>query len=303
MNASRLPSHTALRQGAEQVAAKLPPLLVRAERVASTVVQGAHGRRRVGPGEAFWQFRRFQHGDPVQRIDWRRSARAQNIFIRENEWEAAQSVWLWRDGSPSMAYASDAVRDSKRQRADLLLVALAVLLIGGGERIGLYGLDAVPRSSRATLSRLVTALVGERQDENPLATPSLPSAGPLGRHAHLVLFSDFLSPLAEIESTLRAFAAQGVRGHLLQILDPAEEDLPFRGRTHFLGLEEADGEMTVGRVEGLREAYLRRMAARQAALSDLTRALGWTWTYHRTDRPAQAALLNLYSALSLQGPA
>ena len=302
MDTTRLTAQAALRQGAEQAAAKLPPLLVMAERVASTVVQGVHGRRRVGTGETFWQFRRFQFGDPAQRIDWRRSAKGQNVFVRENEWEAAQSVWLWRDGSASMNYASSADLSTKLGRADLLLTALAILLIRGGERIALYGVDRVPSGSRAALSRLVATLVGESDDQQRLETSSLPTAGPLSRHSHIVLFSDFLSPLQEIESTVRAFAAQGIRGHLLQVLDPAEEDLPFRGRTRFEGFEN-DGELTVGRVEGLRDAYLRRMSARQAALIDLTRGLGWTWTFHRTDRPAQAALLNLYSALSLPGPA
>lgn len=301
MSTVRNPLQGSLRQGAEQAAAALPPLLVAAEQVAATVVQGVHGRRRAGGGEAFWQFRRFEFGDAVQRIDWRRSARGENVFIRENELESAQSVWLWRDGSASMDYASDRNHASKRERADLLLVALAVLLIRGGERIGLYGADNLARSSRATLSRLVSTLIGNDNAPRGLETPSLPVAGPMGRHSHLVLFSDFLSPLTEIEATVRAFAAQGVRGHLLQVLDPAEEDLPFRGRTRFLGLEE-DGDMTVGRVENLREAYIQRMQARQGALTDLTRGLGWTWTYHRTDRPAQAALMNLYVALSLKGP-
>lgn len=301
MSASRIPTHSKLRHGAEQAAATLPPLLVAAEQVAATVVQGEHGRRRVGGGEAFWQFRRFEFGDPVQRIDWRRSARSENIFIRENELESAQSIWLWRDGSPSMDYASDRNHPSKRERADLLLLALAILLVNGGERIGLYGVDRMARSSRTTVSRLVTTLIGNEREPRNLETPSLPAAGPVGRHSHLVLFSDFLSPLGEIEKTIRAFAAQGIRGHMLQVLDPAEEDLPFHGRTKFLGLEN-DGDMTVGRVEGLREAYIRRMASRQAALADLSRGMGWTWTFHRTDRPAQAALLNLYQALSLKGP-
>lgn len=301
MSAARNPTQNNLRQGAEQAAATLPPLLVAAEQVAANVMQGVHGRRRAGGGESFWQFRRFEFGDAVQRIDWRRSARGENVFIRENELESAQSVWLWRDGSASMDYSSDRNHMSKRERADLLLVALAVLLVRGGERIGLYGADNVARSSRASLSRLITTLMGNDSAPRALETPSLPVAGPLGRHSHLVLFSDFLSPMAEIEATVRAFAAQGIRGHLLQVLDPAEEDLPFHGRTKFLGLED-DGEMTVGRVEGLREAYIKRMESRQAAFTDMTRSLGWTWTYHRTDRPAQAALLNLYVALSLQGP-
>ena len=298
MSESRHAHHETLRHGAERAASTLPALLVAAEQVAATVMQGVHGRRKIGDGESFWQFRQFEFGDPITRIDWRRSARGENMFIRENELESAQSVWLWRDGSQSMNYASNRDLATKRDRAELLLTALAILLVRGGERVGLYGLDTVTRSSRASITRLVMTLSGDSAaaaDE----TPSLPVAGPLRRHSHLVLFSDFLSPLTEVETTVRAFAAQGVRGHLLQVLDPAEEDLPFRGRTRFLGFEN-DGDMTVGRVESLRDAYIRRMTTRQGALTDLTRSVGWTWTYHRSDRSAQAALLNLYQALSLQ---
>ena len=96
----------ALRQRAEEAAAALPPLLVAAERVAATVAQGVHGRRRVGQGETFWQFRQYQPGDAASRIDWRESAKSQRLYVRETEWEAAQSVWLWRDGSASMDYTS-----------------------------------------------------------------------------------------------------------------------------------------------------------------------------------------------------
>ena len=103
----------------------MPPLLVAAERVAATVAQGVHGRRRVGQGETFWQFRQYQPGDAASRIDWRESAKSQRLYVRETEWEAAQSVWLWRDASPSMDYSSagiSAVRwPTKGERAELLL--------------------------------------------------------------------------------------------------------------------------------------------------------------------------------------
>src|SRR5260370_5757051 len=116
---------------AEELAARLPPLLVAAERVATTVAQGVHGRRRVGQGETFWQFRQYQPGDAAQRIDWRETAKSQRVYIRETEWEAAQSVWLWRDASASMDYASTPAVPTKRARADLVLGALAALLIRG----------------------------------------------------------------------------------------------------------------------------------------------------------------------------
>ncbi|MDA1099075.1 MAG: DUF58 domain-containing protein [Proteobacteria bacterium] len=285
---------------AEQLAATLPPLLVAAERVASTVVQGVHGRRRVGSGETFWQYRRYQGGDSAVAIDWRQSAKSQKIFVRENEWEAAQSVWLWRDGTASMDYKSGAAQEGKRDRAELLLLALASLLLRGGEHVGLYGQDSYATGGRATLTRLGARLQNERDGRTaqPAASSQtgLPEPGRLPRFAQLVLFGDFLAPLEQIATMVKRFADQGARGHLLQILDPAEEDLPFQGRTEFEGLE-GEGTLLIGRVESLRDDYLRRMAARRLGLIDICRRVGWGFAQHRTDRPPQTALLALYNAL------
>ncbi|MDP7547387.1 MAG: DUF58 domain-containing protein [Alphaproteobacteria bacterium] len=293
---------------AEQLAATLPPLLVAAERVASTVVQGVHGRRRVGSGETFWQFRRYQGGDSATAIDWRQSAKSQKVFVRENEWEAAQSVWLWRDGSASMDYSSGAGTgtgagaERKQDRADLLLLALASLLLRGGEHVGLYGRDNNATGGRATLTRLGARLQNEPDgaprsaQAAPAAQTGLPEPGRLPRFAQLVLFGDFLAPLEQIEIMVKGFADQGASGHLMQILDPAEEDLPFLGRTEFEGLE-GEGKVLIGRVESLRGDYLRRMADRRLGLRDICRRVGWGFAQHRTDRPPQTALLGLYNAL------
>ena len=129
----------ARRHLAEALAASLPPLQVAAEQVAATVMQGVHGRRRVGQGETFWQYRPYAIGDQPSRIDWRRSARGDRVYVRETEWEAAQSVWLWRDASPSMGYRSAAHLPTKRDHADLLTMALMAMLVRGGERIALLG--------------------------------------------------------------------------------------------------------------------------------------------------------------------
>src|SRR5206468_10379746 len=160
LQSRRAPAPAALRDRAEQAAAVLPPLLVAAERVAVTVSQGVHGRRRVGQGETFWQFRQYEPGDAATRIDWRESAKSQRLYVRETEWEAAQSVWLWRDASSSMDYSSagyiaDAGWPTKRNRAELILVALASLLVRGGERLTLLGSGVAPMSGRVALSRLV----------------------------------------------------------------------------------------------------------------------------------------------------
>jgi uncharacterized protein (DUF58 family) len=289
-----------LRHRAEQAAASLPPLLVAAERVATTVAQGVHGRRRVGQGETFWQFRQYQPGDAAARIDWRESAKSQRLYVRETEWEAAQSVWLWRDASRSMEYSSAGYLaggswPTKRDRAELLLVALASLLVRGGERLTLLGTGIAPMSGRAALSRVAEMI--EHPADATLTKTGLPVFEPLPRSAQLVWLGDFLAPLDEINATVAHFAGAGLKGHLLQIVDPAEEDLPFAGRIRFEGVEEPDA-LIVSRVENLRGDYAERFRRHRDGLAQIARGVGWSIGFHRTDRPPHLALLALHAALA-----
>lgn len=281
-----------LRHRAEQLAATLPPLLVAAERVAATVAQGVHGRRRVGQGETFWQYRHYDLGDQPQSIDWRQSAKSDMVFVREMEWEAAQSVWIWRDTSASMGWSSDRNHESKRERADLLALALSVLLMRGGEHVALLGSGLRPSASRATLTKIATLV----HNGQPVAD-NLPPSLPLPRSAQLIFISDFLSPLEEIDKALRYYGESGQRGVLLQVLDPAEESLPYDGRVRFDGLEQ-EPSWLVSRVEAVRGDYARRLQAQREGLRDICRALGWSCDFHRSDQPPQAALLRLYTTLS-----
>ena len=139
-----------LRTRAEALGQTLPPLLAEAEMLASTVMMGEHGRRRAGLGDEFWQYRPAHQGDSARMIDWRRSARSDAHFVREREWQAAQSVTIWVDPAKSMSFTGDRSRAPKSDRAKLLGLALAVLLLRGGERVGLAGL-ATPRAGRTQL--------------------------------------------------------------------------------------------------------------------------------------------------------
>ena len=281
-----------VRRRAERAAASLPPLLVAARRVAATVHQGVHGRRRPGPGETFWQFRRYEPGDPAAAIDWRQSARSARLYVREREWEASQSVWLWRDGSPSMDFASRKQGETKKERASLLLLAVASLLLGGGERVALFGAGRRPVRGAAALTRLAETLCAEAD-----SGAGLPPRDWLPRYAHAVLIGDFLDPAEEIDAAVRRLAGLGVSGCLLQVLDPAEETLPFSGRVRFAGLE-GGPEPVIGRVEAARVEYRARLEAQRAALAATARRAGWTFLSHRSDRAPETALLALYLALS-----
>lgn len=275
---------------ASQLATRLPPLLLAAERIAATVTGGSHGRRRSGTGETFWQFRHSQAGDPLTAIDWRQSARSQDLFVRETEWAAAQTLGLWCDNSPSMAWQSSRQWPQKNERAQLLLLALAALALKGGEKIMLLSGALPPTTGSGALSRIAAALLGDQSQ-------TLPAPGRLPRHGDMVLVSDFLMPLEDIHTALRGLAATGASGHLLQILDPAEESLPYAGRIRFTGCE-GEGQMLARRTEDLREAYQHRLTAHRDGLAAMARALGWSFATHHTDQPAQVALLALHMRLA-----
>ncbi|MDA0703352.1 MAG: DUF58 domain-containing protein [Proteobacteria bacterium] len=291
-------------RAAERMAARLPSLLIAAARVADTVSQGLHGRRRAGQGDSFWQFRPYEAGDSAQRIDWRQTAKAERPQIRETEWTAAQKVWLWRDATASMEYRSDLASATKRERAELLLLAAAILLLRGGEDVGLLSGGAAPSNDRGTADRLAAGLMQPDSQDGADHTRQgtggprdLPPPYPLPRHAQLILAGDFLAPLDTVNDALRDFAARGVHGHIVQILDPAEETLPFAGRRRFEGLED-DGSVLIRRAERLRDGYRQRIEAQRAGLATIARRLGWTFLTHRTDRPPETVLLALHQALS-----
>ncbi|MCG8545830.1 MAG: DUF58 domain-containing protein [Alphaproteobacteria bacterium] len=288
---------------AEHLASKFPSLLIAAERVATTVAQGVHGRRRVGQGETFWQFRRYEPGDQTTNIDWRQSAKSRYVFVRETEWEAAQSAWLWRDTSPSMDYQSGPKVETKRARADLLLLALAALLMRGGERFTLLNTGILPATGRAAYNRLTASILddiardADRDTDTADTGLSLPKVELLPRYGQVVLLGDFLSPLSEIQDVILALAGRGVRGQMMQILDPAEETLPFRGRIRFDGFE-GEGQTLLSRVETVRQDYHGRLEDHWEGLATIAKRVGWGFSLHRTDRPPESALLSLYTALA-----
>jgi len=281
---------------AHGLADSLPDLVLKALRVSVTVAHGLHGRRRAGPGETFWQFRQYHSSDAARLIDWRRSASSDHLYVREREWEAAHTVWLWPDLSPSMDFKSHLAPITKRERAIVLTLAAAELLVGGGERVALLGLTK-PSASRNTTTKLAEAVAmnaGEAMRE------SLPPARRLSRYSGVLLVSDFLDPVDAIGDRLREIAADGVSGHLIQVLDPAEETLPYEGRTEFVGVEGAE-RWVADRAETLRTDYQARLREHRSRLEDLAGKLGWSFLVHRTDHSAAEPLLSLIARLQSTG--
>jgi len=284
-----LTQFSALQHEADGLSAGLPPLMVEADHLAASVSLGVHGRRRAGMGESFWQFRRYASPDSSSAIDWRQSAKSQHIFVREREWEAAQTVWFWRDASANMSFKSGSKENgvSKRARADLLLLALASLLVRGGERVGFVGMDGAAAASRLALTRMGRAMFAAGND-------ALPPQAPFARGNQLVWFSDFLDE--NVFKAMQCLSQRGVEGHLVRIVDPAEEDFPYAGRTRFES-PRGESDEIFGRAERVRSAYRARFTAHGERIAQAAAKLGWTCTVHRTDHAPQASLIALHAAI------
>jgi uncharacterized protein (DUF58 family) len=275
-------SPVTLRAEAERLGQALPALLADAERLSSALSLGEHGRKRAGHGSDFWQYRPAMPGDSARAVDWRRSAKSDAPYIREREWQASQAVTFWVDPARSMQFQGAPSRPTKAERAAVVALSLAISLLKGGERVGVEGYGR-PRAGLA------------RQGDEFGA----PSLGDVVSQGRAVVISDFLGDLAPLSDAMAMAAEKGVRGVILQVLDPVEEDFPFDGRTIFQSI---GGSIAFETQEAgdLRPRYLQRLAERKAELARMARALGWHVSAHHTGGPALPALLWAHQALGGQ---
>lgn len=274
-------------------AALVPDLLIEARRVVNTVIAGWHGRRKRGIGENFWQFRPYVEGEARARIDWRRSARDDHTYVRDREWEAAHTVWLWADSSPSMLFQSRSATVSKESRALVLVLALAELLSRSGERIAWPGLTD-PFTARNGAERLAVQLA------HAAKLPARPDLSMIRRFSDIVIAGDFLDPVEETFAWLDVLSRHGVRAHLIEIADPAEETFPYAGRTEFTDPETGE-KLIAGRAETFSAEYRNVYQARRAELAGWCRRIGWSYTVNHTDRLASEALVKVHFAMTGEG--
>lgn len=277
---------------AQALARVLPRLALEARRVSAQVALGIHGRRRAGPGETFWQFRPFMSGEPADRIDWRRSARDDRLYVREREWESASTYWIWIDLSASMHFASSLAMASKRDRAIVLALAMADLLVRGGERVGLLGLTA-PIVTRNIIGRLSDALAlsaaGLQSD--------MPDGPPPGPRDRVILIGDMIVDSEDFTGRFEKLTARGAGGTLVQLRDPVETLFPFAGETEFLGPEDGS-RWIVGDPRAMADAYKLRLETHEAHLRTACQRRGWTFRPMLTAGPASEALMHLAMAVT-----
>jgi uncharacterized protein (DUF58 family) len=271
----------------------MPALTLKVPRVANTPVLGTHGRKRPGQGDAFWQYDEYRPGQhETKRIAWRESAKSDHkTFVRQNEWEASQAAYIWVDNSPEMGFGN------KREVAQVLGLALAKNLCAADERIALLGSDSA-------LSNRIMTMVGDltvRPEEDSGAWENLGLTGrPPLINSTVIIISDFMEDPQVIHAAIARLAARNVRGHMLQVLDPAEVNLPYGGHVEFLDYR--GGKHRLPKAEDFRKAYYEKLHAQQNALIDIAKRVGWNFSCHVTDRPTQEALMPLYENVGFNLP-
>ncbi len=291
-----LSSKAKLRADAEQLAGHLPALLLKAEQIAATINVGQHGRRRVGTGEDFWQFKSYSTGDERSQIDWRQSAKRGEMFIRQKELESSENAWFWVSESPTMQFKTEASNFSKLEYAKLITLALCVLLNKADENVGILGKMEKAAHGSAHLETLTDALLADDITDTQEAL----KASSASAKSKIILFSDFLQPIDELQMQISQMAANKSKGAFIHIADPAEVTLPYTGRVSFLNMQ---GEPAVDfkRVENIKEDYLEAFKAHQNALIALAKKFDWRYKFLTTEQSPASALGNVFHILTEGG--
>lgn len=283
-----------LRGQAQQASESLPALRAAAEKAVASVLHGEHGQSKPGSGEKFWQYREYVQGDRPQDIDWKQTAKTESVFIKQKEWQTTQSVIFWCCQNGSMHFQSSAKYKSKSDHARILTLALALLMTKAGEQVGTFGGRKVGRSQNA-LEDLEIKLTQDIRSTAPLADYNFYN---LPQHATFIQIGDFLEPLEDIEKNFKQFSGQSSGGLVIQVLDPAEINLPYNGRVLFQDMGGTAQKQQIDNVASIRASYKKRIEEHNEALHQICKQQGWHYYLHRTDKDIADSLANIWSLLT-----
>jgi uncharacterized protein (DUF58 family) len=275
--------------------AALESLPLRARRLAEAVGTGGHRSRRKGASVEFADYRDYQLGDDLRRIDWRLFGRTDRLHIREAHEETPLRVMLLLDVSQSMDYASRPKLLTKLDYGRALLGALALLARGQRDAcgIGLLAADLLryipPSASPARLRSVWGALDAPGSGvTTALAHTIARAADAAPRSCLFVIASDFYEEPAALESIVRRLRFERHDVLALHIADPAEEDFAFTDPGEFQD-SESDGKIVLDPLAAAR-AYRAAFSAHRTQLAEIFRMSGFDHLPLRTDTPPLAAL-------------
>ena len=282
-----------MRLKAEELSNKIPSLYVKADRIANTIWEGMHNRNKDGLGDNFWQFRKYEYGDPAHLIDWKKTAKSNETFIQEKELQTLQNFVIWRDTSRSMNFRSSESIDTKLYRANLFTLTLTIILSKSGENIVLNGLKTELLKGGNAVN-FVSNQINEKVTDSYKSSPNI---NEIKNNSDVILIGDFLNNIIETEKTIKELSNRGINGIIIQILDPAERFFPYKGRINFNGLE-GEQNILIGKAESVRNDYKKAIKIHIEKLEKLTASYSWKYILDNSDQDASISLQNICNTLT-----
>ena len=282
-----------MRLKAEELSNKIPSLYVKADRIANTIWEGIHNRNKDGLGDNFWQFRKYEYGDPAHLIDWKKTAKSNETFIQEKELQTLQNFVIWRDTSKSMNFRSSESIDTKLYRANLFTLALTIILSKTGENIVLNGLKSKLLKGGNAVN-FVSDQINEKVTDSYKSSPNV---NEIKNNSDVILIGDFLNNIIETEKTIKELSNRGINGIIIQILDPAERFFPYKGRINFNGLE-GEQNILIGKAESVRNDYKKAIKIHIEKLEKLITSYSWKYILDNSEQDASISLQNICNTLT-----
>ena len=282
-----------MRLKAEKLTFQIPNLLIKANNIANTVWEGMHNRNKAGVGDSFWQFRKYEYGDPVHLIDWKKSAKSYDTFVKEKELYTLQDIVIWRDTSKSMNFSSNKQIEPKIYRANLLTLALTIIFSKSGENIVLNGFNSKLSHGNEVINFIANQITSKIK-ENFLSRPNIDE---IKNNSDVILISDFLNDIKYTKEIIRKLSSRGINGNRIHVLDPAEKTFPFKGRINFNGLEEEES-ILIGNAESIKNNYKKAITTHCNKVKKLALSYSWKYYMDTTDNSPESSLLNICNTLS-----
>ena len=282
-----------MRLKAEELSNQIPSLYIKADRIANTIWEGMHNRNKDGVGDNFWQFRKYEYGDPAHLIDWKKTAKSNETFIQEKELQTLQNFVIWRDTSKSMNFRSTEKIDTKLYRANLFTLALTIILSKSGENIILNGL----KSKILKGSNAVNFISNQINEKIIDSYKSSPNTNEIKNNSDVILIGDFLNNINETVKTVKELSNRGINGIIIQILDPAERFFSYKGRINFNGLE-GEQNILIGKAESVRNDYKKAIKIHIDKLEELTTSYSWKYFLDTSDQEASISLQQICNILT-----
>ncbi len=269
--------------------AELPSLTLQARYMVEGFLSGRHRSPRKGSSVEFAEYRDYQPGDDLRRVDWRLYGRTERLHVKQYEDETQLRVFLVLDSSGSMAFRSRPAVLPKIEFARIALAALALLAQRQGDAFGLgiIGVELKEFLRARSSAPHWRLFVGKLETVAPGGQTSLSKAlGDLAEvippRSMVVVASDFYEDIPALEPAMRRLRYDHHEVIGLHVLDPIEIDFDLDEAGTFIDSE--SGRRLKLDAPSVRQGYLKRFAEFCSDLDELFHGAGGEVVRLRTDR-------------------